>query len=274
MAVDLSQYPSAPSRGFAGQLAHPQDHYRVGSALALAVLAFGVPVFGVDPSAPDQGVYPPGESDAADPDGIVTARPTDAVAETLSGVALNGVIGGDDMFPPRNITITATNHADYDLTTWYVRGLDEEGRPQEEAFVMPNGGNTTLTGKKFFSKVTEVYIPAQSGAGGSTTIGFGAKLGPVDLYLRGVSLYDATKAPGAYGVHDSVPICEEGAIYVYSETAVDPTKPVLVRLVATGLEVRGAFRATPDADDCAQILRARWIDKTSGAGVAALRLLP
>lgn len=274
MAVDLSQYPSAPARGYAGQLANPQEHCRVASAIALAVLGFGVPVVEDIDNGTTQGVQPFGEPDAADPDGIVTARATAAAAEVLSGGDLNGAVGAGELYPPRNITITATNNGDYDLTTWYVRGLDEEGRPQEEAFVMPNGGNTTLVGKKFFSYVTEVAIPAQSGVGGSTTIGFGAKLGPVDKHVRGISLYDASKPPGAYAENDQVPVCEEGPIYVYSETAVDPTKPVLVRLVIAGAEVRGAFRATADANDLAELKRARWIEKTSGAGIAGLRLLP
>jgi hypothetical protein len=54
---------------------------------------------------------------------------------------------------------------------------------------------------------------------------------------------------------------------------VDPTKPVYVRQVISGNEVRGHYRATVDANDLAQIVRARWIEKTTGAGVAGLRLL-
>lgn len=274
MSVDLTQYPSAPAHGFAGQLAHPIENTRVNSGVALEELGFGVPALIDIDNGTSQGVRPVFEPDAADADGIVTSHATVAAATTLSGADLNGAIGADPIFPPRNVVIVATSHADFDLTTWYVRGLDADGDPQEEAFVMPNGGNTTLTGNKFFSAITEVYQPAQSGTGGAFTVGTGSKLGPIDAGLKGVTLYDATKAPGAYAVNAPVPVCEEGGIYVYSETAVDPTKPVYVRLVISGNEVRGRFRATADANDCAQVKRGRWIEKTSGAGIAGLRLLP
>lgn len=274
MAPSTAVYNSAPAVGFAGQLARPMEHTRVLSLLALVAIGFGVPVISDLTDATERGVDPFSAPAAADADGIVTALATAATATSLTGVALDGAVGSGEMFPPRNITITATSHADFDLTTWYVRGLDENGLPQEEAFVMPNGGNTTLTGSKFFSAVTEVYIPAQSGTAGSTQVGFGSKLGPVDKHFRGVTLYDATKPPEQYAADEVVPVLEEGTIYVQSETAVDPTKPVYVRLVISGDEVRGAFRATVDSNDLARVVRARWVDKTTGAGIAALRLLP
>lgn len=273
MAPNLATYNQAPAVGLAGQIALPAEGFRVVSRLALGAIIAGAPVLRDVENLSEAGVQSWPEVDAADVDGIVTSIATAATATSITSTGLNGVVGQDEMVPPRNITITATNNADFDLTTWYVRGRDENGLPQEEAFVMPNGGNTTLTGNKFFSKVTEVYVPAQSGTGGSYTVGFGSKLGPLDLHLAGIALYDATKPPGAYAEDDSVSVLEEGAIYVQSETAVDPTKPVYVRLVISGDEVRGHFRATVDANDLAQIVRARWAEKTTGAGVAGLRLL-
>lgn len=274
MAPSLGTYNQAPSRGFAGQIANPSESYRVLSGLALAAIIFGIPLKRDTANGTTQGVGPFAAPDAADADGIVTALATAATAQSVTTTGLNGAVGQGEMFPPRNITMTLSSHADYNLTTAYVRGLDENGDPQEEAFVIPDAGNTTLTGSKFFSYVTEVYIPAQGGTGGSTTVGFGSKLGPVDKYLAGISLYDATIEPGAYAEDDQVPVLDEGPIYVNSETAVDPTLPVYVRLVISGDEVRGHFRATVDANDLARVVRARWIEKTTGAGVAGLRLLP
>lgn len=271
---DLGTYNQAPAKGFAGQIANPAESYRVISGLALTALTAGLPGLIDTPNGTTQGIAALSEPGAADADGIVTSLATAATATSLTGSALDGVQGGGEMSPARNVTITATSHADFDLTTWLVRGLDEEGRPQEEVFVMPNGGNTTLTGVKLFRTVTEVYVPAQSGTGGAYTVGFGSKLGPLDRALAGIVLYDATKPPGTYAEDDQVPVLDEGAIYVYSETAVDTTKPVYVRMVTTPGETRGHFRATADANDLSQIVRARWIEKTTGAGLAGLRLLP
>lgn len=274
MPLDLATYASAPAVGIAGQIARPMESRRVLSGVALAALIAGVALLADRTGGTTDGVDVFAAPAAADPDGIVAALATAATPQSLTGVALDGAVGAAEMFPPRNVTITLSSHVDYNLTTAYVRGLDEEGRPVEEAFVIPDAGNVTLTGNKFFSFVTEVYIPAQGGVGGSTQVGFGSKLGPLDRHFRGVSLYDATKPTGAYALADEVPFIEEGAVYVHSETAVDPTKPVYVRLVISGSEVRGQFRATVDANDLAQLVKARWIEKTTGAGIAGLRLLP
>lgn len=274
MAVDLTSYPSAPAHGFAGQLAHPVEGARVLSGVALAALLFGVAVLADRTNGTTQGLEALAAPDAADPDGIVEAHATAAAAESLTTTGLDGAIGQGEIWPPRNLVMVLSSHADFNLTTAYIRGLDENGLPQEEAFVIPDAGNTTLTGKKFFSYVTEVYIPAQGGTGGSITVGTGSALGPLDKYFRGITVYDNTIEPGGYAEDDQVPYCDEGVIYVHSETAVDPRKPVYVRLVAGGGETLGDFRATADSNDLALIKRARWVEKTTGAGIAGLRLLP
>ena len=42
--------------------------------------------------------------------------------------------------------------------------------------------------------------------------------------------------------------------------------------VATGNEVRGAFRTTPDSNDCALLAGARWGSSRTGVGLAVLEL--
>lgn len=255
--------------GYPGGLADSGPH-RIKSVLAAVAIAAGA-LMARTPATPVKG-QPLTAPDTADADGIVTALATAATATSLTGVALDGAVGAGEMFPPRNITITASSHADFDLTTWYVRGLDENGLPQEEAFVMPNGGNTTLTGSKFFSAVTEVYIPAQSGTGGSLTVGFGSKLGPITRdNVHGIAMYDASREPEEYPVGYAVPVVEKGPVYVTSETAYADGDPVYVRLVAGVGETLGAFRATPDSTDCALLQGARF-RRTGSAGVAAIDL--
>ena len=263
-----STYPFSRAVGYPGGLADAGPHRRK-TVIAAAVLTAGFLV--MRGATPAKG-YAVEARDAADADGIVASRATAATAASITGSGLDGAIGQESMTPPRNITITATSHADFDLTTWYVRGLDENGLPQEEAFVMPNGGNTTLVGNKFFSYVTEVYIPAQGGTGGSTTVGTGSKLGPITAaHVHGVSLYDASREPEAYPVGYAVPVVEDGPVYVTSETNYADGDPVYVRFVISGDEVIGAFRAEPDSNDCALLEGARF-RRSGSAGVACIDL--
>jgi hypothetical protein len=262
-------YPFDRAIGFPGGLADAGPH-RIKTTLATLALLAGALVART-PGTPVKG-QPLTAPAAADPDGIVTALATAATATTLAGSGLDGAVGAGEMFPPRNITITASSHANFDLTTWYVRGLDENGLPQEEAFVMPDAGNVTLTGKKFFSFVTEVYIPAQAGTAGSLTVGFGSALGPLTReHVHGIAMYDASREPEAYPVGYAVPVVKRGPVYVTSETAYTDGDPVYVRLVAGVGETLGAFRATPDSTDCALLQGARF-RRTGSAGVAAIDL--
>lgn len=108
----------------------------------------------------------------ADADGIATSHAT-AVTE-VDVTTFDGVLGGT-LSPSRNVTLTLNSHADWDATTGTVTGYDAAGRPQTESFTIPNGGNTTLTGTKIWSRITQVAIPAQSGTNGTFTVGVGVK---------------------------------------------------------------------------------------------------
>jgi hypothetical protein len=254
--------------GYPGQAADAGPHRRKTVIAAVALLAGFLAIRGPTPAKGYANEAP----EAADADGIVASRATAATATSITGSGLDGAVGADEMFPPRNITITATSNANFDLSTWIVRGLDEEGRPQEELFVMPDAGNTTLTGSKFFSTVTEVYVPAQSGTGGAYTVGFGSKLGPIGKrHVHGIVEYVASREPEAYPVNYPVPVIEEGPVYVTSETAYGDGDPVYVRLVAGVGETLGAFRATPDSTDCALLMGARF-RRSGSAGVACIDL--
>lgn len=71
----------------------------------------------------------------------------------------------------------------------------------------------------------------------------------------------------------SLGVLQQGCIWVYSETAVNPTTAVRVRAVAAGAEVPGQFRATADTTDTVDISAfARWRSTTAGAGIAQLEI--
>lgn len=111
-----------------------------------------------------------------DADAIIATIGSTAGVQTLSGAALNGVVGGAEISPPRNLTFTINGHADWDASTGIVTGLDANGRVQTENVAIPNGlgaGAQVVTLSKIWSQITSFYIPAQSGTGGTATLGTG-----------------------------------------------------------------------------------------------------
>lgn len=106
-----------------------------------------------------------------DADAIITSRASSGSDQTVTGAGLNGFIGVQVMDPPRPVTLTLSNHADWDATTAVVTGTNAAGATIFENLAIANGGNATVTGTKYFRTVTSVLIPAQSGTGGSFTLG-------------------------------------------------------------------------------------------------------
>lgn len=107
---------------------------------------------------------------------LATGGASAATLQSLNAGNLDGLIGDDVMDPPRRLSFTLSDSADWDATTITVTGTDQDGTAQTEDFAVPNGGNTTVNGTKYFRTVTAVSIPAQSGAGGTFTIGVRASV--------------------------------------------------------------------------------------------------
>ncbi len=118
---------------------------------------------------------------AADPNGIVESFASSASEDVRSGAELDGAVGGAEMVPPRNITITSSTHADIDAVAVQIVGQvrDDQGEliTQTDTITLTDGGNATDVGTKAFSLVTSITIPAQSGTGGALEVGFGAIIG-------------------------------------------------------------------------------------------------
>lgn len=112
----------------------------------------------------------------ADVDAIIaTGGASTAGTQNLTGTSLNGVIGTRAMAPARALSFTFNSHADWDATNITVTGTDGKGTVITETFAIPNGGNATVNGSKLFRTVTAVAIPAQSGTGGTFTMGVRAR---------------------------------------------------------------------------------------------------
>ena len=201
----------------------------------------------------------------------VAVIPLRAASATIAAASFDGVVGAGEMFPPRNVTLTLSNSADWDATTAVVTGTDEDGRVIQESLLIPNGGNATVTGLRHFRTISSLYIPAQSGTGGTATFGFGSLLGPIDHGVHGVAVYDASREPEAYPIDYVVPCLCKGRIAVNCETSYTDGNPVFVRFIASGDEVAGHVRATADANDCAFMKRARFVGSGS-SGIAVIDL--
>jgi len=113
----------------------------------------------------------------ADADAIIaTGGASTTGLQSLSAAAFNGLIGDDVMSPPRRLSFTFNASADWDATNITVTGTDQNGATQTETFAVPNGGDAVVNGTKYFRTVTAVSIPAQSGAGGTFTMGVRASV--------------------------------------------------------------------------------------------------
>jgi hypothetical protein len=211
-------------------------------------------------------------ADAADVDAFKTNLASSASAQTISGAGLNGVVGTGIMRQARNVTITLSSSADWDATEVTVFGLDAFGSPTADTLEIPNGGNATVAGLALFSAITSVQVPAQSGTGGTGTIGFGDLLGPLDGAAAGIVAFDSSRSALAFAAAEAVPVVRGGRVWVSSETAAAIGGVVFVRQVAGAGESVGAIRATPDANDCALLPGARFASSTAAAGLVLVEL--
>lgn len=201
----------------------------------------------------DKVVRKPAAPAAADDDAIMVAQALAAGAETFTLVAnLDGVIGLGRIFPPRNINLKLNSHADWDAGVATVQGLDEHGRVQTESYTIPDAGNTTVVGTKFWSKVTAIITPVGASTNRVLDVGTGTLLGPLtSLDVAGVVRYlarhqIAENATSEFAAGDVLDIVQEGLVHLEVEAAVLGGEQVYVRLVAAGEEVVGAYRNSRD----------------------------
>lgn len=271
MTAVQTSYDLAPAAGLPGMRAKYNPGAFAATMIALSALVPGNVYFRGRASAGSAGEIGPVTAATADADAIVATLGSTTGIQTLTGASLDGVVGDDEMFPPRNVTMTFSNHSDWDATTAVITGLDENGVSTSESLSIPNGGNAAVTGSTKFKSIVSVVIPAQTGTGGTATVGFGALLGAVDHLVAGIVERDATRTAVNYAADELVPVGRVGEYFATSEDAVTEGAPVWVRMVVSGAEVLGALRATPDANDCVRLKNARW-SSANAAGLSRLEL--
>ena len=81
-----------------------------------------------------------------------------------------------------------------------------------------------------------------------------------------------TTEEAEYAIGDDITVLKKGRIVVYSEQAVDLDDDVYLRHTTTTTENPGDFRTDADTDKADQITQARWVSKTSGAGLAVIEI--
>jgi len=203
---------------------------------------------------------------------LATGGASAATPQTISGAALNGAIGATTMRQARSVTVTLSSHTDWDASTAILTGKGVNGETITESLTIPNNGNATLTSTNLYTAVTSLYIPAQTGAGGTFTMGIGDALGPINACAAGIVTFSPSRSSLTISAGEVASLLSQGRAWVNSEDAVAEGGPVYVRMTAGDGEYVGALRGAPDSTDCALLQGARWATTTAAAGLALVEL--
>lgn len=241
---------------------------------------FRVPGYG-NPGSPrsnDPGqVYQvPSPASAASVDAILaTGGVSAATQQTWEGAELNGAVGTGTMLPARQITLTLSSHTDWDATNAVLTGVNQLGQTVSENLAIPNAGAATVASVNTYRSVTSLVIPAQTGAGGTFTIGISILDSAVTLAdFEGVVIYDASVEPAnatyEFEDGDAVSLLYKGTIWVRTEDACSAGGGVFVRVGGSG--DLGAFRSDVDGGGAVQVTGARYAYASSAGGLNMIEL--
>lgn len=260
-------YSDKPALGIEGMIADSTDH-TVESRLVQDSDGITPGLLVVRGSAADDAVIKPPTPTGADDDAIITATATAASPQSVAGVGLNGVVGGNEMTPARQLQLVLSNSSDFGALTFVIDGYNEKGDRVSERIGIPANGNVTINTTTFFSKVVSAQMPAQGGTGGSWRLGIATAWAFKVGDIQGVALYDATKEPGPYAELSPIPVVRRGHVWVLVENAVQSGDKAFVRATTNAPgQRRGAFRSDDDSGRAAAI-PARFIT-TAGVGALA-----
>lgn len=261
---------------------------KAGYGLFRAGVAYGQAGGHGGPISTGSGFNQPSPSLAVDVDAIVDGLASATTEQVLEAGDLDGIVGAAVMAPGRRLTFTFNTEADWIASNITVAGEDLYGRIVTETVAVPVGGNATVTTDQYFTKVTQITVPAQDGTAGSLDVGIEAitlaladYLGvvmriPVKTSLSVNSLYGELSnyslgAEGHYFNGETVDVMEVGAICIYSEEAVADGDPVYVRVAAgAGGSTLGAYRNDADSGSCV-LTTGKFQRNSSGAGPAWAR---
>lgn len=218
---------------------------------------------------------------AADDDAIIAAHATAASQLVLDDASeLDGVIGEGRIYPPAKLTLTLSNHTDFDATSWPLVYEDEHGVRKTENFSVPDGGNTVLTTSGYVSRVISLTQPAQTGTGGSFKLGTSTTCAIGKRDSIGVSVFShkalETQSISNNEVYEdfvTMPSVRRGRVWVIVENTFLAGDAVFVRCTAAGAEVKGRIRVIDtDSGDCAEWTNARLLTGGSAGELGQLEV--
>lgn len=269
-----SSYDFAPAAGLPGQIARYRPGQLAVTLIALAAMTPGLVAFKGRAASTSGGQGQGGHMTAPAASAtalIASGGASSGSQQTIAAADMNGALANTELFPPRNVTLTLSSHANWDATTAVVTGTDENGATVTENLTIPDGGGQTVTGSQIFRTITSLLIPAQAGTAGTFTFGVGSVFGTVDHLVEGVVERDTSRSAVAYAANESVPVVRAGEVFVTSETAVKDGDPCYVRVRAPSGETIGAVRATPVSGETVRLKNARF-RSTNSAGLSRLEL--
>lgn len=124
---------------------------------------------------------------AADPDSIKTSIATSTSAQSYSGAALNGVVGGATFVQPRAFTVTITGlPGDFvNGSTVVVTGKDVLGRTMTKTLTLSNATvPATFSTDYAFTQITQIATDAQATTAGAFQFGLSAYQGRGSLVMN------------------------------------------------------------------------------------------
>lgn len=139
---------------------------------------------------------------AAAPTAVMLARATSTGAQMYTGAALDGLVGGAAISPPRGITVTlgGSPGAFADGSTITITGTDVLGGTQTRTLTIAAASVPyTLATPTDFRTVTGVSVDAQAGTGGTIAVGTAARRG------YGSPLLETAGALGIWPIRAAMP---------------------------------------------------------------------
>lgn len=218
----------------------------------------------------------------ADADAILAT----GTSATGTDTTMDGAYGSTELQPPRIVTVTFDASTDWDATTGVLTGYNHAGQLVSENIAIAT--STAPSSVNRYTRVVSFQKPAQTGTGGTYTIGVAAYSALAAADFKGVAVRQPIKTtiataglfnyPGMLGQStttadyvdgEEVPVLSMGGIWVYAEEAIADGDPVYCRIASgAGGSVLGAFRNDADTASCVAIPGAYFKRDSTASGPA------
>lgn len=297
MPVLQSSYTQQVFTALPGQYSTAYEPRRVTARISRGLLRAGLMAFKVqgyggsgsrNSVEPGEAFQIPAQPVAASVNAIGTGVTSATGLKTVGSGVTAGVAAFQTLSPARKLTVTFDSSTDWDPTTAVITYVNNEGKTVSENLAVATSTTATTTG--YAKAFVSLSVPAQTGTGGSATIGYAAMAAlaaadfvgvvvrqPMKSMVNPSNLYIGPTSDGITNANtlahyvdgDTVTLLEEGGIWVYAEEDMSDRDDVFCRVTANGANtLLGAFRNDSDSGNCVQVVGAKVKrDMVSGSGV-------